>query len=49
MKSKQMYIYTHPNYRKVTSGRSKAIDNAFVDAQESPAVGHLVNDEIVTF
>ncbi|ABG41464.1 short-chain dehydrogenase/reductase SDR [Paraglaciecola sp. T6c] len=49
LKSKQTYIYTHPNYRKVTSGRSKAIDKAFVDAQESPVVGHLIDEEIVTF
>lgn len=47
--SKQMYIYTHPNYRKVTSGRFKAIDKAFVDAEQSPTVGHLINDDIVTF
>ena len=26
-----------------------AIDKAFVDAQESPVVGHLVDEEIVTF
>ena len=49
LKSKQTYIYTHPNYRKVTSGRSQAIDNAFVDAQDSPVVGHLINEDIVTF
>lgn len=47
--SKQMYIYTHPNYRKVTSGRFKAIDKAFVDAEQSPTVGHLINEDIVTF
>ena len=47
--SKQMYIYTHPNYRKVTAGRFKAIDKAFVDAEQSPTVGHLINDDIVTF
>lgn len=49
LKSKQTYIYTHPNYRKVTSGRAKAIDHAFVDAENSPVVGHLINDDIVTF
>ena len=47
--SKQIYIYTHPNYRKVTAGRFKAIDKAFVDAEQSPTVGHLINDDIVTF
>jgi hypothetical protein len=33
----------------VTSGRAKAIDMAFVDAEESAVVGHLINDDIVTF
>jgi NAD(P)-dependent dehydrogenase (short-subunit alcohol dehydrogenase family) len=47
--SKQMYIYTHPNYRKVITGRFKAIDKAFVDSEQSPTVGHLINDDIVTF
>jgi NAD(P)-dependent dehydrogenase (short-subunit alcohol dehydrogenase family) len=47
--SKQTYIYTHPNYRKVTAARFKAIDSAFADAESSDIVGHLVNDDIVTF
>ncbi|MED5333909.1 MAG: oxidoreductase, partial [Pseudomonadota bacterium] len=47
--AKQTYIYTHPNYRKVTTARFDAIDSAFVDAEQSPVVGHLINDEIVTF
>jgi len=49
LKSKQTYIYTHPNYRQVTTERFKAIDNAFEDAEKSAVVGHLINDEIVTF
>jgi len=49
LRSKQTYIYTHPNYRKVTRGRAKAIDNGFVDAENSSVVGHLINDDIVTF
>ena len=49
LQSEQTYIYTHPNYRKVTSGRFKAIDRAFEDAEQSAVVGHLINDEIVTF
>ncbi|GFD75838.1 SDR family NAD(P)-dependent oxidoreductase [Alteromonas marina] len=49
LQSEQTYIYTHPNYRKVTSGRFKAIDSAFEDAEQSAVVGHLINDEIVTF
>ena len=49
LRSKQTYIYTHPNYRKVTRGRAKAIDNGFIDAENSSVVGHLINDDIVTF
>jgi len=49
LRTKQTYIYTHPNYRKVTSSRAKAIDNGFVDAENSSAVGHLINDDIITF
>lgn len=49
LRSNQTYIYTHPNYRKVTSARFKAIDHAFVDAKDSDVVGHLINDDIVTF
>ncbi|NDW21685.1 SDR family NAD(P)-dependent oxidoreductase [Alteromonas hispanica] len=49
LRSNQTYIYSHPNYRKVTSGRSKAIDMAFIDAEQSPVVGHLINDDIITF
>ena len=49
LRSNQTYIYTHPNYRKVTSAHFKAIDHAFVDAKDSDVVGHLINDDIVTF
>jgi NAD(P)-dependent dehydrogenase (short-subunit alcohol dehydrogenase family) len=49
LQTKQTYIYTHPNYRKVTGGRFKAIDKAFVDAENSSIVGHLIDEDIVTF
>jgi len=49
LQSEQTYIYTHPNYRKVTTARFGAIDSAFVDAEQSQAVGHLIDDDIVTF
>ena len=45
---KQMYIFTHPNYREPAEMRSKAIDNAFADAADSPLVKHLIDDEIVS-
>ena len=49
LSSKQHYIFTHPHYRKVAMGRFKAIDAAFVDAEESPVVGHLIDEDIITF
>jgi len=30
-------------------GRFKAIEAAFVDAEESPVVGHLIDEDIITF
>lgn len=45
---KQFYIFTHPNYRDSIGLRAKALDNAFVDAQESPLVKHLIDDELVS-
>jgi NAD(P)-dependent dehydrogenase (short-subunit alcohol dehydrogenase family) len=49
LESGQTYIFTHPNYRPVTVGRSKAIDAAFLDAENSPIVGHLIDDDIAAF
>ncbi|GAB5380826.1 MAG: SDR family NAD(P)-dependent oxidoreductase [Aliiglaciecola sp.] len=46
--SKQHYIFTHPNYRDVVAGRGKALDKAFENAQNSPLVGHLIDEEIVS-
>lgn len=48
LNNKQMYIFTHPNYRESVGYRGKAIDNAFKDAQNSPLVKHLIDDEIVS-
>lgn len=47
--SRQLYIFTHPNYRPVSAGRSKAVDDAYVDAENSPAVSHLKGQKIDTF
>jgi NAD(P)-dependent dehydrogenase (short-subunit alcohol dehydrogenase family) len=49
LESDQTYIFTHPNYRPVTVGRSKAIDAAFLDAENSPIVSHLNDDDIAAF
>lgn len=45
--SKQAYIFTHPNYRQGVGYRSHLLDKAFTDAEHSPIVGHLKDDEIV--
>lgn len=42
----QTYLFTHPNYRSVVAERGKALDKGFVDAQDSPLVGHLIDQEI---
>jgi len=48
LEHKQMYIFTHPNYRDSVASRGKALDYAFKDAVESPLVKHLIDDEIVS-
>jgi NAD(P)-dependent dehydrogenase (short-subunit alcohol dehydrogenase family) len=47
LESGQTYIFTHPNYRPVTAARALAIDAAYLDAENSPLVGHLKDDDIV--
>lgn len=44
--SNQTYIFTHPNYRPVTEARAQAIDNSFIDAENSQHVAHLIHQEI---
>ncbi|WJG10306.1 SDR family NAD(P)-dependent oxidoreductase [Aliiglaciecola sp. LCG003] len=46
LESGQHYIFTHPNYRPAVKGRAAALDKAFEDAQNSPLVGHLIDQEI---
>ena len=48
LEHKQMYIFTHPNYRDSVASRGKALDYAFKDAVDSPLVKHLVDEEIVS-
>lgn len=48
LNTKQHYIFTHPNYRVEIAKRGKALDRAFEDAQNSPLVGHLIDEEIVS-
>lgn len=44
--SNQQYIFTHPNYKEVTSYRSGQLSGAFDDARQSELVKHLNDDEI---
>jgi NAD(P)-dependent dehydrogenase (short-subunit alcohol dehydrogenase family) len=44
--SGQRYIFTHPNFRAPIAYRSSQLDDAFADAENSPIVRHLKDDEI---
>lgn len=39
----ELYIFTHPNYRKVLQRRAKAIDDAFARAAQSPLLQDLLD------
>lgn len=45
----ELYIFTHPNYRKVVQQRYQAIDDAFVRAADSPLLASVLNEDIVGF
>jgi NAD(P)-dependent dehydrogenase (short-subunit alcohol dehydrogenase family) len=47
LQSGQTYIFTHPNFRSSIAYRSSLLDAAFADAENSPIVSHLKDDEIV--
>ncbi len=47
LQSEQKYIFTHPNFRSAIAYRSSLLDSAFADAENSPIVRHLKDDEIV--
>lgn len=47
LQSGQNYIFTHPNFRGPIAYRSSLLDAAFADAENSPIVSHLKDDEIV--
>lgn len=46
LQSGQAYIFTHPNFRAPIAYRSSLLDAAFADAENSPIVSHLKDDEI---
>jgi len=45
----ELYIFTHPNYRKVLQQRFKAIDEAFERSAASPLLAHVLDEEIALF
>lgn len=47
--NKELYIFTHPNYRKVMQKRFKAIDAAFERSESSPLLADVLNEEIPDF
>lgn len=49
LKQGELYIFTHPNYRKVVQQRYQAIDDAFVRAADSPLLASVLDEEIVGF
>ena len=49
LKAKELYIFTHPNYRPTTQARAKAIDAAFERAAASPLLAEVADQEIISF
>lgn len=45
----EFYIFTHPTHRETMQKRAEAIDQAFARAQQSPLVGHVVDDSTISF
>ncbi len=49
LKAKELYIFTHPNYRPSTQARAQAIDAAFERAAASPLLAGVADQEIISF
>ena len=49
LKAKELYIFTHPNYRPTTQVRAKAIDAAFERAAASPLLADVADEEVISF
>jgi hypothetical protein len=47
--NKELYIFTHPNYRKVVQKRFKAIDDAFERAEMSPLLTSVLDEEVAMY
>jgi NAD(P)-dependent dehydrogenase (short-subunit alcohol dehydrogenase family) len=46
---KELYIFTHPNFRKVLQKRFKAIDDAFARSESSPLLVDVLDQEITLY
>jgi len=46
---KELYIFTHPNYRQVVQKRFKAIDEAFARSEKSELLASVLDQEIDIF
>jgi len=49
LKMKELYIFTHPNYRPSTQARANAIDAAFSRAAASPLLAEVLDQEVISF
>ncbi len=49
LNDKELYIFTHPNYRQAVQKRYAAIDAAFERAESSAIVGHLRDQAVDAF
>jgi hypothetical protein len=45
----ELYIFTHPNYRKVVQARFRAIDEAFERSASSPLLQDILNEDVASF
>jgi len=49
LNAKELYIFTHPNYRPSTQARAKAIDEAFERAAASPLLADVAGQDVISF
>lgn len=47
--NKELYIFTHPNYRKVLQKRFKNIDDAFARSESSPLLASVLDEEVALY
>ncbi|WP_286267407.1 SDR family NAD(P)-dependent oxidoreductase [Thalassotalea atypica] len=47
--NKELYIFTHPNYRKVVNKRFQAIDDAFARAEQSELLSSVLDEDVALY